>query len=384
MKLPADLVGRARTRYRSRLRTWVVEDTDDSLSLSLGAPTGHVAEEDPAGVRDWVRAWRAHEAAGRPGVVEWKSKRLGVLGETRIPVRLLLGDVEQIAEFAGYDARLRHLRRRFADFCDDLGSARAGMLAPCFAGWRDWDDDTTARFLAVVDWIDHHDASSFYVRELPIRGVDTKWIEHHRGVLAAVCGEEQLDFRSLPELIEVRSLDSALTIGGFEHVSASAAELGKLVTAGFHTVVVVENRTTFLALPALDSALAIFGSGFSARRLADIPWLRNKRVLYWGDLDTYGFAILDAVRAHLPHAESIFMDPATVAEFADLGVVEPKTSASRMTRLADEELRALSMLRERGDGRLRIEQERIPFDLIQEAPLGGQRVISPPSGPDES
>jgi hypothetical protein len=39
-------------------------------------------------------------------------------------------------------------------------------------------------------------------------------------------------------------------------------------------------------------------------------------VLYWGDLDTHGFAILDELRAHCPHAESLLMNRATFLELA--------------------------------------------------------------------
>ncbi len=42
--------------------------------------------------------------------------------------------------------------------------------------------------------------------------------------------------------------------------------------------------------------------------LAQAGWLARCQVYYWGDIDTHGFAILDQLRTHIPHARSLLMD----------------------------------------------------------------------------
>ncbi len=36
--------------------------------------------------------------------------------------------------------------------------------------------------------------------------------------------------------------------------------------------------------------------------LAEASWLKERDLFYWGDIDTHGFAILDQLRGHFPHA----------------------------------------------------------------------------------
>ena len=85
----------------------------------------------------------------------------------------------------------------------------------------------------------------------------------------------------------------------------------------------------------------------------------ERHITYWGDLDAAGFAILNAVRAHFPHTTSLLMDPATVTEFQHLAVPDPGDGSAALAHLTTEEQRAYRLLFT--EGRLRIEQERIPF-----------------------
>ena len=85
----------------------------------------------------------------------------------------------------------------------------------------------------------------------------------------------------------------------------------------------------------------------------------ERHITYWGDLDAAGFAILNAVRAHFPHTTSLLMDTATVTAFQHLAVPDPGDGSAMLAHLTTEEDRAYRQLFTAG--RLRIEQERIPF-----------------------
>ncbi|MGV0399209.1 Wadjet anti-phage system protein JetD domain-containing protein [Corynebacterium segmentosum] len=90
-------------------------------------------------------------------------------------------------------------------------------------------------------------------------------------------------------------------------------------------------------------------------------------ITYWGDLDAAGFSILNGVRAHFPHTKSLLMDTTTVTAFRHLAVPDPGDGSAILSHLTTEEQRAYRLLFT--EGKLRIEQERIPFahatDVIQ-------------------
>lgn len=124
--------------------------------------------------------------------------------------------------------------------------------------------------------------------------------------------------------------------------------------------VVVENLTTFLALPDLPETVALFGRGFAVDAVAALPWALRAHIAYWGDLDSHGFAILDRLRHHAPHAVSVLMDTETLDAWREYAVPDPSPTRAAPSRLTPDELDALEALTTGGD--LRLEQERIPWD----------------------
>ena len=95
--------------------------------------------------------------------------------------------------------------------------------------------------------------------------------------------------------------------------------------------------------------------------LADVPWLAASDVVYWGDLDTHGFAILDRFRRYLPNVRSLLMDPATVENWRHLGVPEPTPNSNVPEHLTESERTAFELVRAEN---LRIEQERLPWPYV--------------------
>ena len=140
-------------------------------------------------------------------------------------------------------------------------------------------------------------------------------------------------------------------------------------------MIVTENLVNFLALPERPGSLAIYGGGYGFSSLRDAAWLRDCEVLYWGDLDTHGFRILDELRAVHPHVVSVLMDEATLLEHRDVWGSEPQPSTAALTRLTDEESALYQAL---GNGTfgpaVRLEQELIRWDWAQQRlAVGGTR-----------
>lgn len=105
--------------------------------------------------------------------------------------------------------------------------------------------------------------------------------------------------------------------------------------------------------------VAMHGGGFAVAAVAEIGWVRAAPMLYWGDLDSAGFAILHRLRAHHDDVTSVLMDVDTLRAHRDLWVSDPKPTRAVTDNLTGREREASEALREEGD--LRLEQERIPL-----------------------
>ena len=358
MKTPDQVRQRAAIFYSRNHRSWLAGNFK-MLTINLDPPTGRSAERDNgAAVRAWVAQWDSSSITA-----EWEDKKLSYLGTYSLPRRVVLTEADTAARVAGKLDHWQRLQAVLGRFCMELGENVRPELIRHLSSWEDWGDATVELFIGVVRWVHEHEVSDFYIRELPIFGVDSKWFEAHRAVVEAVVGP--LHFKPKPQLVEVRSLDPALDIGGMRYLACPVAKLGE--TPG-ERVLIVENHQSFLALPDLPATVAIFGGGLNAARIVQqIPTLGEKDVFYWGDLDSYGFYILELVRRYVPHARSILMDLDTVRDHVDLAVEEPQPSRFDPELLSYGERLALDYLRGRSAGGcLRIEQERILFDYAQQ------------------
>lgn len=241
--------------------------------------------------------------------------------------------------------------------------------------------------LRVVAWFRGNPRSGLYLRQIPVEGVDTKFFERYRAILDALLLQvqpETVDASALrfearhglrweEPLVRLRFLDPGLQAARAFPVAdlAMPAPVFRELGFGGVTVIITENLRNFLALPSLPGCVAVLGSGDAAALLAGASWLARSRILYWGDLDARGFAILGRLRAAYPAVESVLMDRGTLATHRRWAVrVEhaPVDTAG----LTSAERAVLSQLAAEG---LRLEQERLPFTVVLQ--MFGQLVRSP-------
>ncbi len=136
------------------------------------------------------------------------------------------------------------------------------------------------------------------------------------------------------------------------------------------TVFVVENEVTYLAFPSVPDAIVVFGSGFALGGVATLPWLEDKEVIYWGDIDTHGFDILNRLRSHLPSVQSLLMDHRTMLAHRAQWVPEPSPTNRFLPHLTVDEQALYRDLVEGTFGpAIRFEQERVRFSLLRDALL---------------
>ena len=166
----------------------------------------------------------------------------------------------------------------------------------------------------------------------------------------------------------MRWLDAASITSHGSDITLTQAAFAQLNPA-VSEVFITENEVNFLAFPPVANAMVIFGSGFGGLdRLCGIAWLQQRRVYYWGDIDTHGFAMLNQLRAYLPHVQSLMMDKATLLLHNDHWGHEPQPHQRDLPRLTAAERDAYNSLRDNQiQPGLRLEQERIGFGWVQQA-----------------
>ena len=352
------------------------------LPLRLKRPDSKALAERFDEVRQWIRQLQEGEGHYR---LDWQAINHRQLGRNQVPGGAHLDSLDAALALLGKRReaeRFAELSRLILDRFPELHDWLARYPLRALEQAEHW-----PKVLAVLDWFRAHPQSGIYLRQLDIAGVDSKFIEQRRGLLgelldrvlqAAVLDAEargvrgfsrRYGLRDKPLLVRLRILDPALAIGALNDLSAPVEQIARL-RLDLARVFVTENETNALAFPAHERALVILGQGYALERLGEIPWLHEQPLHYWGDIDTHGFAILDRLRAHLPQAESLLMDRATLLEHQALWGEEPadKRCTASLGRLTDAEQALYRDLREDRLGeRLRLEQEHVRFGWLQQA-----------------
>jgi hypothetical protein len=362
-------------RFVRQHRDWLVGGGAWPLTLGLGPPTEKSAAEDAAAVRSWADAWAAW---GKAGKVVWEERRWPRLGAQPLPVRLQLDDAADVASVVGEAGRWQQASARYRQLAErwPVLAAKAAVSRH-FEELADYPAVDFDRLLALLVWLEQNPASDLYLRQLPVEGMHTKWIERRTRLVCdfvrVLRGEpESSDIYALcglkraPHRLRLRLLCKELrqSVGGLGDVEApvdSLARLPILPTAA----IIVENLETGLALPERPGTVALMKLGHAVSALGALPWLRQARVVYWGDIDTHGFVILDRARQTLPSLKSVLMDEATLLAYRDLcGEEQAPHPETELPALTPEERAVYEGLRRDRWGRqLRLEQERLPWKV---------------------
>lgn len=357
---PSDLRARAKKLFDRDGRAWAAEQqTDVVLDVPLHPPTEREALDDLDRVRQWVGAWRGvGEDVGIE--LEWVVRSWSRIGSQEVPVRAMLRGPDAIARAAGEADRWRLLVARLDELRALTGSAAGGVLRAQARAIADLDGTDFGRLVEVLTWLRENPASGRLVRELPIRGIHTKWIESRRGLVEALhragSGAVGLGLREPSPLVRIRVLDPSLAFHGLTDVSAPADDLAAILIRP-ERVFVFENLATLLAMPDVPRTVAVHGGGHRVDLVARLPWAHT--VTYWGDLDSHGFAILNRLRARGVDATSALMDADTLFAHRDLWGIDPDPNVGVFEHLTPSERATLQSLS--AEGNIRLEQERIPW-----------------------
>lgn len=360
------LIDAARTRARRHLRAHereLLAGEFTGLNIPLHPPTAAKAAGDVPATTEFIRQWQGH-----PGVETAVRNWSGVgLGRQEVPVRLQLSTTAELVDFAAcreeWDALVAR-RDLLVSLVDSLPAVVAVLPL-----WRELPMADLHLAGEVLDWFTEHPSSGVLPRAVAVEGVHTKWLENHRPLVASLLaarrgqpGRAELGLAAPEGQVRLR-FPPGEGPGGLADVAVPVSDLCRLPVP--QAVIMMENLETFLALPTWPGVVLAWGAGYRAGDIVRSPYFGQTPLIYWGDLDTDGYAILDRVRGEIPGARSVLMDSDTVERWRHLGVADRDFRPRRYERLNDAELAGLETLIL--GGHLRIEQERIRFDVAVDA-----------------
>ena len=353
--------------------------------LALKPPTSAEMSEHFDAVRTWIAELREASFCR----VEMREFKHRLFGANAVPDEAWIDTFDAAVALIGK----RREATRFAALLETTRSSQPRLLdwlakrpLRALALYDEWH-----RLLEIVAWLERHPRPGVYLRHVDIPGVHSKFIEAHRGVLAelldAVLPPDAIDadasgvsqfarrygFRDKPARIRFRILDGEqrfLPGGTGQDITLDAASFALLEpqVTQVTRVFITENETNFLAFPEVPDSLLIFGAGYGFDMLAQAAWLSRRRIYYWGDIDTHGFAILDQLRRSFAHVASFLMDRPTLMAHQALWGSEPDQVVHDLPCLTVAERALFDELRDnRIRKNLRLEQEMIGFGLVRTA-----------------
>jgi hypothetical protein len=359
----------------SYLKRYLAGEPWHAVELPVKGPTAAELQDHLDQARRWLE--RFEQQAGT-FQVEYEVVQSSLLGANRVPSRVRIESFVQLCEILGTQSDVETIEEM---------RAHTRVAIPVLASWVSAHPLAALRHasvweqvLATVQWIIGHDTGRLYVRQIDVAGVDTKFVERHHRLLEQLLTillpsyrfnpeafgfAARFRFLDKPSYIRFRVLDPTAFSAEFSEMTVRMDELAKGRPKAT-TVFVVENEVTYLAFPPVPNALVVFGSGILTG-LADLPWLRLKELVYWGDIDTHGFNILDGLRSRFDSVRSILMDRDTLMAHPQQWETETNPTSRPLPHLTTEEESLYKDLIGGTYGEsVRLEQERIRFSIVEE------------------
>ena len=327
----------------------------------------------------WQDFWRkAPKASGGHPLwhVEEKRKQTVSFGKQLMPVRVYIDTPEDAMALLG-------LTKKKKEFLADLSAIESQM--PSLRDWyltyfvRIFAEDFFPVVLSIARFMLEQEQREGYLREMAIPGVDTKFLENHNFLVRTLWNAlfpentaessdelwEKLFVQKVPTpSICVRSLDEHLRLAGVRKLFLSQDDIADFQPP-HRRIFITENKVNGYTFPDAEDSLILFGMGYGVLEMAEsAPWLVDKEIYYWGDLDHDGFNILSHLRKVLPEMKihSFLMDKETLLAYVDPKVKDTGNTTTIPDYLTVSEKMAWKLIHDNG---WRLEQERIPHEEVE-------------------
>ncbi|MHA7880161.1 MAG: Wadjet anti-phage system protein JetD domain-containing protein [Saccharospirillum sp.] len=374
MKSPAELGHKlARQWQNADLRVQRLLQSDTwPLRLPIGKPTSSDLTQRLDRVRTHLEQWRQADV----GQVEWQAQRFRSTGEAvDVPVYWVLRTPsEWVAAVSDRTIRQEYQMLNRLAAATDSRFHRLMIRRRTLVLTRPGAEVIRATELALA--LSPGCAHGKPLRSLALAGIDSKFFERNRALIIAlldVLHEGQATDLGLEAFLDAEDeghhwlllvdLDGGLL--PFKQQRVRARELQHIQLPG-DAILVVENEQCLHQLPATPGTLAILGAGLNLAWM-QAEWLANKRLAYWGDIDTWGLSMLARAREYQPHLMPLLMSQAVFDEYrAGKAVAEHEPSETwPEVGLTEAEQQLYRYLLGLQQGRL--EQEFLPVETVHRA-----------------
>ncbi len=339
------------------------------LELAIGRPDAGQFANEPARVLHYIQGWRKIKI----GEVEWSERKYRDAGEAvSLPSCWRLRKPSEWIRATG-DARVESDYALLSRLIGNTDSLFHRLLIRQLPRIRTVPEFEILQAVRTAMRLEPGCAQGKPLRALSVADSDSKFFERHRRLLT-----HMLDLRFDGEVSEMGletflgavsendhwlllvSLDPGLL--PYEQLRIRASELARTPLPAGH-ILVVENEQCLHQLPQLPDCIAVLGAGLNLNWM-QAEWLADRHLAYWGDLDTWGLAMLAKACVFQRHVKALMMDREVFERFEAKSVVEPVPYESGEPQgLTEQELSLFLDLSKRENGRL--EQEFIPAEWVR-------------------
>ena len=402
MKSPADLRRKLSQDWqKDKYRQARVGDNLFPVQLIIGTPRSqHIGTQ---AVRNHLLTWQTFERE-HIGTIIWQTKKYRAC-DAAIDYPAIwqinhlqdwhdaMDDAATQAELIWFMALREHAYLRAQPPL--LARAQLGVLLRHKALALPYSSETIVQLLILADILPENIAQGLPLRALTLPQIlaasarqlhpweenslqrlqlDSKFFERHQTLLSKLLGlrfgsrvadiglsaflgaEQQSGWIRLCENHEPR------TWLNFPHIRVPSSAL-QADDIPLTNILIIENEQCLHLLPPLADTLIILGAG---RNLAwlEHPSFRNKRLYYWGDLDSWGLEMLAAAQRYQPHIRALMMDKATLQRHIAHSVSEARSYPDMPSMLDDEQASLFTLLQQQA---LRLEQEFIDQAWVEQS-----------------
>jgi len=346
------------------------------ITIPLKAPKGHSAVEDLGHFQLFIKSWQDY--AGE-GTVHWEDRKYRKLLSQQVPCSFEIENFNTLVNLIGQDATKlsQHWQAMMAPLLE-IDSGLYPVLVRHLSTLSELDEWKSQALKKVALQLKAGLGKDLYLRALPLTGIHSKFIESFTPILTDILDyihdNAVTDSGGLTAWLEcldtpkgwlhVRPLcdEAKEKMGGFSALQISTPELRRHPLPA-RNIIIVENIQPGLSLPSLPDTIAVFGGGRNVS-WTDAAWLKDKNVAYWGDIDTYGLAILSDVRKNLSDVRALMMDEDTLFLLGHFSIREPKSVEATPSHLTAQEQALFALLKANPQHVKRLEQEYCANDYI--------------------
>ena len=358
-------------------RQWNYADTREKrllnleswpLELSIGKPAASLIKQDIGAIRQHRKEWQNQKI----GNVIWeKIKFRDAQDAIELPILWQLSKPSEWADATGV-VSIKQEFQKLSNIVAHVSTQFYSLLIRQRHLYADKSEKEVIQACHLAVELEQNCANGLPLRLLSLVGIDSKFFERHRsliiklldvrfdGLISEIGLEEFLgSLKENDHWLLVADLDGGLI--PFKQIRIRSCELCSTALSA-DNILIVENEQCLHLLPHSRSTIAILGAGLDLIWM-DADWLREKKIGYWGDIDTWGLTMLGMARQYQPGLSPLMMNDRVFQKYSFKTVSEPQTAGDKVPDgLNGEEAQLYKKLIKEKCGRL--EQEFIESCLV--------------------